>query len=653
VSTIAQFVIELTANAEGVKAGLDRGVGYLNQFTRTADQTFRGLGKTGDAYTAAETIVRGIEQKFGDAKNRLRESLFRGVITQSVFDREKGVLAQAMNTTLLGALEAFRSRGSFGTGIESLFVSALSDAGLKSGDAFASRFADRIDALGPVATKLGVAFSAAITAPVVAGGGLGIREAIEGEADLARLNLAFGASTGEVAKALDALHDRFPAQKKGLEEMAASTALLLRSVDIVGPRARDMALGLTQAAGVMGLIRTRDPSEVLEKMQGGLRGNVRALGEFGISIKPASLQIEAQRLGLVKHGQQLDETRRALAAYSLIQQRVAKEVANAAGFENLASNQLRFLKRDAIEAAEAFGRTLLPAFTATVRLLDSLAKSAAALPPSVLATITVVAGLAATIGPFLLGIGGAIKLLGIMRGAIIAVSGAESIGAFLAGLTSLSGFVAAGGGLLIGLGLVLAAVLAIRSAMANGDEDVAKFEASLARLTAPQLIDTKDDLARQISDAQAKRVTILEQSRNPGALGLGGGGALAAQLSGIDEQISNLEAKSAAVGAAIAKVGEIADVADKPLPPLPVDEFKEFLANTNGLIDSLKLVEERYALITRNVDSAVTLQGFVNAQLNDQVGLVHQLQDAQGVLATRSNRARSPRPSVRRRSAKS
>jgi hypothetical protein len=68
VSTIAQFVIELTANAEGVKAGLDRGVGYLNQFTRTADQTFRGLGKTGDAYTAAETIVRGIEQKFGDAK---------------------------------------------------------------------------------------------------------------------------------------------------------------------------------------------------------------------------------------------------------------------------------------------------------------------------------------------------------------------------------------------------------------------------------------------------------------------------------------------------------------------------------------------------------------------------------------------------------
>lgn len=620
-STIAQFVIELTADPTGIKTGLDRGVGFLNQFSKTADQTFRGLGSTGDAFTAAEKIVAGIETKFKDSSNRLRESLFRGVITRDVFERDKGVLAQAMNTTLLGSLEAFRSRGSFGTAIEDLFVSKLSDAGLKSGQAFADRFNERLTGLADAAESIGKRLSLAVTAPLVAGAGLGIREAIEGEADAARLNLAFGASVGEVQRALDALHERFPGQRKGLEEMAASTALLLRSIDIVGPTAQRMSVGLTEAAGVMGLIRTKDPSEILEKMLGGLRGNTRALGEFGITIKPTSIALEAQRLGLLKHGQALDETRRALASYSLIQKRVALEVANATGFENLASNQLRFLKRDAIEAAEAFGRTLLPAFTAAVRTLDGFAKTIAALPTPVLATITVIAGLAAVIGPLLIGLASLVRLVLFVRGAFVA---AETI-TFLTGLTSLSAFVAAGGGLLIGLGLVLAAVLAIRNAMHGSDDDVAAFEASLAKLSKAQLADTRADLTSQLAAAVAKREELLKRASavTAGGFGAGSGAGTGDALAKAADAVSVLEQKIAATAGASAKLNAtLVQTKDTPLPTLPVDAFKEFLEQTNGTVDALKLVGERYALITRSVDSAVTLQGFVTAQLDDQAATV-------------------------------
>lgn len=617
-STIAKFVIEMAADPNGVRTGLAQAEGYLRGFAKRADQQLKiaGSGDLGGKLLG-ERLMVSLENTVASKSDRIREQLFRGVLSPEKARAEAAKVAQAMNLGILAALEGVRAKGLVDPEAEHFLISKLSDTGLKAGEAFADSFNRRADTLiagGRAATKIGGALLAAVTLPTVAIGGLAIKEAIGDQTEMNRLTLAFGENTAYVQKQLDGLYAKYPAQKQGLEGMASGAGIALQSVGILGKQAVDMSIGLVKVAGGLALIKGADPARVMEGLERVLAGNTRGLIQYDVILKQNAITTEAERLKLIHHGEALNDTQRAIAAYSAVVNATAPILAKTGALSESAANQLRFLKRDALEAATTFGRDLLPAFTDMVKVLAGVARGFNALSPNTRTAIVDAAAFLAVLGPLLI-VGGKLAVMfGTLAKAAKFLAATEGFGA-------LAAIVAPGAPLLIGLGLLLAAILAVRFALKDSDPALAAFETSLKTLDAGKLgslgAGIGDELARK--RAELTRTRALAREDVPSAI---------SQLGPLTQQIELLEAKSGAVKAALQALAaaKVPKTVQTKLGGDPAFDLKETIAHAQGLSEELSIIEQHYQIITRNVTSLATLSAFGTAQYKEQASLVSAMQ---------------------------
>ncbi len=327
--------------------------------------------------------------------------------------------------------------------------------------AMASSSIASLQRIGTLATQVGTSLTKFLTLPL-AGAGVGIIK-LAGDAQQAesRLQQVFGVRSVEFGRQLDALRLKIPATSSELRTMAARLGELFIPLGLAPAKIEEMSIKMVEAAKNISIFSGVSTERAFGALINGLVGQSRELKKLGIEIDDRTIRDEAYRQGIARVGAQLSTTQKVVAGYSVILQRTGLIANSVAAQQNTFNVQLLFMTARLKEAGIALGTVLLPTLTKVVSGLASLAESFAELSAPVKATIVIIGGIAAALGPGLLALGLFIRSITFVQSALLA----------LGELTGIEGGIAAILGVTaVGIGLIVTATGAIIALAAAWDE---------------------------------------------------------------------------------------------------------------------------------------------------------------------------------------
>lgn len=260
----------------------------------------------------------------------------------------------------------------------------------------------RLDALGDKFISIGKKATLGLTVPIVAAGTAMVAAAVEAEKANKLLENAITAAgnAGKVsAKNLAAYASELQLVSKYDDEATMSAFTLLEqmtALDEEGLKALMPSIQNLASALDMDL---QSAASLVGKTIG---SDTNALGRYGIQVDSSASKSE--KMAQVLQG---------LAKY---QGAAATEAATFSG-------KMAILKNQIGDLAEQFGNELLPIISNVVTSLSGMVKQFSELTPEQKKAIIVTAGLAAAIGPLLIGIGNTIKLMSTLKVVMAAASG--------------------------------------------------------------------------------------------------------------------------------------------------------------------------------------------------------------------------------------
>jgi hypothetical protein len=268
------------------------------------------------------------------------------------------------------------------------------------------------------ATRIGAMLSAAVTLPILAVGAASIKMAM----DAVESENLFAVSFGNMA---DAARDWSVTTSEALGlnqyELRRTSATLFTMFDSMGiakEGAFEMSTSMTTLAYDMASFYNLPHEAAFEKLRAGISGEAEPLKQLGILVDEATVKTAAYRAGIAKQGEELSQQQKVLGRYAAIMEQTSKAQGDLARTIDSPTNQLRVMRERLNETAVALGMQLLPYVTQAIGLLLRLAQGAqtavqwfGALPRPIQATVLVVTGLVAAVGPLLL-------IFGTMAGAL-------------------------------------------------------------------------------------------------------------------------------------------------------------------------------------------------------------------------------------------
>ncbi len=270
-----------------------------------------------------------------------------------------------------------------------------------------------------------------------------------------RLERSFGGATDEIKAQLERLRTVLPVTATETEQMAIRMNNFAKGLDMAaGPAAKLSGASLQMAADLAAFSGVPF-EEALTGIEHALEGQTKGLKAMGVVITQTAVQQEAYRLNLLKTGETLTPLGTALATYSLLAKQSTHWTGEAGKLAQSASSQFRLLWRDVQDLADDLGTRLVPALQTLVGYLRAFLDLVKETPGWVVVTIGVLAGLAAAIGPLLIGLAMAAKAFTVVRAAMTLMTGVDIV-AGIAGLLTPIGWVIAG---VIAIGTAVAGVI--------------------------------------------------------------------------------------------------------------------------------------------------------------------------------------------------
>lgn len=277
----------------------------------------------------------------------------------------------------------------------------------------------KLDALGDSFIKTGKKATLGLTVPIVAAGTAMVMAAVESERAVALLESAIEAvgNTGKVSAAnLAKYADELSLVSKYDDEATLSAFTLLEqmtALDEKGLKALMPSIQNLAAAKKIDLVTAAD---LVGKTIG---TETNALARQGIEIEAGSTK--AEKMAQVLKG---------LARYNGF----------AAAEAQTFSGKLAILKNQVDNVAEQFGNELLPIISEVVSTLGGVVKQFSAMSPEMKRSILGVAGVAAAIGPMLIGIGNAIKMVSTLKTVMagLSIAGGGPVALAIAGISALA-----------------------------------------------------------------------------------------------------------------------------------------------------------------------------------------------------------------------
>jgi hypothetical protein len=271
----------------------------------------------------------------------------------------------------------------------------------------------KLDSFGKKSTELGKSFSLFVTAPILALGTAAVKTASDTEESFSKFGVVFRDVAKSAEESFKILRNEYGLSSLEAKTLLGSTGDLLTGFGFSQESALELSTEVQKLAVDLASFTNfsggaAGASDALTKALLGERESVKALG---IAI----LEEDVKKQVAINTSKGLTfETERQAAAYATLELATAQS-ANAIGDYNRTSdsfaNQSRLLGARLSDLSSELGEVLLPLMTKLVTFITGLVNRFTELDSTTKTVIVVVAGLAAAVGPLLLGIGGIIAII--------------------------------------------------------------------------------------------------------------------------------------------------------------------------------------------------------------------------------------------------
>jgi hypothetical protein len=271
----------------------------------------------------------------------------------------------------------------------------------------------KLDSFGKKSTELGKSFSLFVTAPILALGTAAVKTASDTEESFSKFGVVFRDVAKSAEESFKILRNEYGLSSLEAKTLLGSTGDLLTGFGFSQESALELSTEVQKLAVDLASFTNfsggaAGASDALTKALLGERESVKALG---IAI----LEEDVKKQIAINTSKGLTfETERQAAAYATLELATAQS-ANAIGDYNRTSdsfaNQSRLLGARLSDLSSELGEVLLPLMTKLVTFITGLVNRFTELDSTTKTVIVVVAGLAAAVGPLLLGIGGIIAII--------------------------------------------------------------------------------------------------------------------------------------------------------------------------------------------------------------------------------------------------
>lgn len=274
--------------------------------------------------------------------------------------------------------------------------------------------------------QVGRNLSLTVTAPLAAIGAASLKAASDAEQMRSRFRIVFAESARDAEQWAAATAGAVNRSQVSLQGYLSTFQAFFSASGFGTERAAELSKTLTQLSLDFASFNDISDEEAVSRFVSALSGSTEVLDRFGVNLKVAALEQEALRLGIEGSYKDLSEQQKQLLRISAVLRQTADAHGNAAQTADEFANRWKGLTEALYDARVAIGDVLLPAAGDLVAHLQAMLQWIRELEPATLRWSVVVAGLAAALGPVLVGLGilvGAIGTIGLpVAGAIVALT---------------------------------------------------------------------------------------------------------------------------------------------------------------------------------------------------------------------------------------
>lgn len=295
----------------------------------------------------------------------------------------------------------------------------------------------RLSSIGDKFTDIGRKASV-LSAAIVAAGGASFKMAADFQDALGATDQVYKQSSDTVKEWAQNLSSQYGiAKSEALSYSNMMGSMLVNIGQLTEEQAAKQSQKLIELAGDLTAMYGGRVQDAVRALTGALKGNNTMLDNYGMAVNDALVKTRALELGLIAQGEEMTLAARQAATLSLIWEQSAAAQGQAAREAEGASGSMRALQVEVKNLATSFGEILLPIITPIISGIADMVNKIGSLSPELQKTIVVIGGIAAAIGPLMLGLGSLLKLAPLIGAAFTAMTGPIGIAvASIAALTT-------------------------------------------------------------------------------------------------------------------------------------------------------------------------------------------------------------------------
>ena len=264
---------------------------------------------------------------------------------------------------------------------------------------------------GDTMTRVGKSCSIYLTAPIVLAGGFAIKMASDFNESLNKVDVAFKGSAAGVKKWSETTLKSFGIAQGTALDMAALFGDMSTSMGLTTSEAAVMSTSLVGLAGDMASFKNIGIDQAMTALNGIFTGETESLKRVGIVMTETNLSAYALSQGIRKNYQDMSQAEKVQLRYRYVMEVTKNSQGDFTRTQGGAANQMRIFHESLKELGTSFGQILLPAFTSLVTKVNLLIQGFTSLNPQTQRIVVIIAGVAAAIGPLLIGLGAILKLI--------------------------------------------------------------------------------------------------------------------------------------------------------------------------------------------------------------------------------------------------
>ena len=308
---------------------------------------------------------------------------------------------------------------------------ALANVNLKFGinlDSFRSglqKVEKSLDATGKKMQAIGKNLSVGVTLPLMAIGTASLKVASDAEETSSKFATVFGKIKKDAAEAQKTLREEYGLSTRASQQLLADTGDLLTGFGFSQEAALNLSMEVNKlAVDLASFTNFAGGAEGASKaLTSALLGEREAVKSLGIAITEEDVKKQMQidkAKGLTFESERQAKTQ---ATLTLALSQSKNAIGDYARTSDSAANQTRLFQARSEDFSSSLGSLLLPAFNGVMKSINSLLNYFNDFSHSTKVLIVSIAGVAAAIGPLLLGLGSMMKFLPAIKAGWIALTG--------------------------------------------------------------------------------------------------------------------------------------------------------------------------------------------------------------------------------------